>query len=121
MASALFVDTISIYNVGLPVTVGSAVTFPLTLVAANVPGLVQTTGLQSAAESIVLNSYSVKVKRSTALNPGMVVVVITSAAEPALVGQRLMVDKVSLNGLSMLRKAVALDYDVVNPQGREAL
>jgi hypothetical protein len=42
-------------------------------------------------------------------------------AEPDLVGKVLLLDKVSQNGLAMLRKAVASDFDMVNQEGKGGL
>ena len=82
------------------------------------PGLVQTTTLQNAVESRTVNTYSVKVARGTALEKGMAVKVVSCVMEPSLVGKTLLIDKVSQNGLAMLRKAVASDYDIVDQQGK---
>lgn len=114
-------DTVSLYTVGLPVTTGSAVTLPLTLAAANLRGLVQSTVLQNATENISVSVFSIKLPRATPFTVGMVVEVISCLAEPSLVGKKLRVDKVSLNGLAMLRKGTASEFDVVNPQGKEVL
>jgi hypothetical protein len=121
LAAAVLLDTIQILDVGDPVTVGSQVTRALTPVGNPIPGLVQTTTLQNAVESRTDNTYSVKVARGTAVQPGQAVRVVTCLAEPDLVGKVLLLDKVSQNGLAMLRKAVASDFDMVNQEGKGGL
>lgn len=86
-----------------------------------VPGLVQTTTLANAVESRTDSTYSVKVAAGTALRAGQGIEVVSCVAEPDLVGKVLLLDKVSHNGLAMLRKAVASDFDMVNQQGKEGL
>lgn len=121
LAQALLIDTIQIMNVGEPVTVGHNVTRALTPVSVPIPGLVQTTSLANAVESLVDSIYSVKVSRGTEIKAGQAVKVVTCVAEPSLVGKVLLLDKVSQNGLAMLRKGVASDAQVVNQEGKEAL
>lgn len=121
LASSVLVDSIQVFTVGEPVTVGHEVTRQLTFAGDPIPGLVQTTTLQNAIESRVENTYSIKVARGTALRAGQAVVVVRCVAEPDLVGKTLLVDKVSQNGLALIRKAVASDYDSVNQEGKEGM
>lgn len=121
LATATLKDRIKVYAVGDPVTTGIEVTKPLELLANGIPALVQSTTLQNAAESASTSVYSIKVERKTVLDAGMVVEVSACAAEPDLVGYKLLVDKVTLNGLAMIRKATASDYEVVNQEGKEGL
>jgi hypothetical protein len=86
-----------------------------------IPGLVQTTTLQNAVESRTDNTYSDQVARGTAVQAGQALRDVTSLAEPDLVGKVLLLDKVSQNGLAMLRKAVASDFDMVNQEGKGGL
>jgi len=86
-----------------------------------IPGLVQTTTLANAVESRVDNTYSVKVARGTDLNAGQAVRVVSCLAEPDLVGKVLLIEKISQNGLAMIRKAVASDFKVVNQEGKGGL
>jgi hypothetical protein len=118
LAASVLLDSIQIYDVGAPVTVGFEVTRPLTPVGDPVAGLVQTTTLANAAESNVESFYSVKVAQGTALNPGQAVRVLACVMEPQLVGKTLLLDKVSLNGAAMIRKAVATDFEKVNQEGK---
>lgn len=121
LAAAVLKDSLQIYTVGAPVTTGFTVTRALTAVGQPVPGLVQTTTLAYAIESRVDSVYSVKVARGTALAAGQAVKVLTCLAEPSLVGKVLLLDKVSQNGLSLIRKGIATDARVVNQEGKEVL
>jgi hypothetical protein len=47
--------------------------------------------------------------------------VISCQAEPELVGKKLLLDKVSMNGLALIRKAVASEFANVNQEGKENL
>jgi hypothetical protein len=121
LAAAVLLDTIQILDVDEPVTQGAVVTRTTTPVGQPIPGLVQTTTLANAVESQVENTYSIKVARGTQLRAGQAVRVVACGAEPDLVGKTLFVDKVSGNGLAMIRKAVATDFDKVNQQGKEGI
>jgi len=118
---AILLDSVQIFNVGQPVTVGIQVTRELTPVGEPVAGLVQHTGLNNAVESATDTIYSIKVPQATELVSGQAVRVVACLMEPALVGKTLLVDKVSLNGAAMLRKAIASEHEVVNQEGKEAL
>ncbi|AUX83347.1 hypothetical protein FDJ34_gp09 [Microbacterium phage Eleri] len=120
LATVLF-DSVQIYDVAEPVTTGVAVTRALTPVGEPMPGLVQTTTLANAAESLTINTYSVKVARGTDISAGQAVKVLECQLEPSLVGKVLLLDKVSQNGMALIRKAVASDATVVNQEGKEAL
>jgi hypothetical protein len=121
LLAGVLVDTVQIFDVGDPVTVGFEVTRPLTPVGTPVPGLVQSTTLENAVESRTEQVWSIKVSRDTPLAAGQAVQVISSVAEPELVGRKLVVDKVSLNGAAMIRKGVASDFETVNQEGKEGL
>lgn len=121
MAQAVLVDELQIMNVGQPVTVGINVNRELTPVGRPVAGLVQTTVLENAVESRSTSTYSIKVAQGTALKPGQAVKILYCRAEPDLSQKILLVDKVSLNGAAVIRKAVASDYDVVNQEGKGGL
>jgi hypothetical protein len=114
-------DRLQILTVGTPVTMGTQVTRPLTPRGDVVPGLVQATTLENAIESQTSTTYSIKVSHGTGLVAGEAVRVVTCEREPALVGKTLLVDKVSLNGLALIRKATASDFDTVDQQGKGAL
>lgn len=121
LSGAVLVDTISIYEQGPTRTTGIHVTRGLTLVQAGVAALVQTTTLANAVESRTDSVYSIKVAQATDLQAGHIVEVNSCTQEPELVGKRLLVDKVSLNGLALLRKAVAADWTTVDQQGKGGL
>lgn len=121
MAAALFFDSIQILDVGEPVTEGFHVTRALSEVGEPIMGLVQTTTLANAVESSVDSYYSIKVPRGTDIKAGQAIKVITCLMEPDLVGKTLLLDKVSMNGLAMLRKAVASDFYKVNQEGKGGL
>lgn len=121
LAAAVLLDSIQIYDVGQPVTVGPNVTRDITEVGEPVAGLVQTTTLANAVESRVDSVYSVKVARGTDLSAGQAIKVITCLAEPDLVDKVLLIDKISKNGLAMIRKGVASDFGVVNQEGKVVL
>lgn len=121
MSVALLVDSVDLYDVGEVETVGFTTQRPLTLVQAGVQALVQTTTLQNAVESQVANTYSIKVQQGTVIRAGQAVQVATCQQEPDLVGKKLLIDKVSQNGLALVRKAVASDFNVVDQQGKEGL
>lgn len=118
---AILLDSVQLLNVGQPVTVGANVTRSLTPVGAPIAGLVQTTVLQGAIEGRTENIYSVKVPQGTVIQAGQAVKVLVCLLEPDLVGKVLLLDKVSQNGASLIRKAVASDTTVVNQEGKEAL
>lgn len=121
LLSTLLVDTIQVYDVGDPVTVGHEATRPLTPVGDPIPGLVQTTILANAVESRVENMYSIKVAQGTALSAGQAVRVVHCTQEPSLVNKVLLLDKVSQNGLALIIKAVASDFHEVNQEGKSWL
>lgn len=118
MERTLLIDVVDLYTVGEPVTEGYDVYRQATLVSADVASLVQTTVLANAVESQVSNTYSIKLAAGTAVEAGMAVKVTSCRAEPGLVGKHLLIDKVSENGLALIRKAVATDFHSVNQQGK---
>lgn len=121
LTAAVLIDSLQILNVGNPVTVGFEVTRQLTEVGTPIRGLVQTTTLANAVESRVDSTYSVKVPQGTEISAGQAVRVVDCIMEPDLVGKVLLLDKVSKNGMAMIRKAVASDFEVVNQEGKEGL
>ena len=121
LAAAVLVDSIQIMTVGDPVTVGFEVTRELTAVGDPIPGLVQGITLENAVESLTSTTFSVKVAQGTALSAGQAVKVISCVMEPDLVDKVVYIDKVSKNGLAMIRKAVGRDFEVVNSEGKGTL
>lgn len=121
MEQAVLIDTLDLYNVGDLITVGIETQRELTLVEADVTSLVQATTLANAVESATETTYSVKVARTQPMSAGQAVIVKTCQADPSLVGTTLYLDKVTTNGLALIRKAVAsLTYNV-DQQGKEVL
>ncbi|WNO28257.1 hypothetical protein SEA_GAREY24_10 [Microbacterium phage Garey24] len=121
LLASVLLDSIQILDVGDPVTVGHNVIKSLTPVGDPVAGLVQSTTLQNAVESKVETVFSVKVARGTALEAGQAIRVVSCVAEPDLVGKVLLLDKISQNGLALIRKGVASEATVVNQEGKEGL
>lgn len=123
LLGTVLIDSIQILDVGQPVTVGTKVTRPLTPAGDGKPvnALVQTTSLLNAVESRTINTYSVKVAQGTALRAGQAVKVLFCRMEPDLSQRVLLIDKVSENGMSLIRKAVASDYTSVNQEGKANL
>lgn len=118
LAGAVLHDSLQICSVGEPVTVGINVERPITNLGEPVPGLVQTTILGNAIESRTDAVYSIKVARGTALSAGQAVKVVSCVLEPDLIGKILLIDKISKNGLAMIRKAIASDSEIVDQQGK---
>lgn len=114
-------DRVQLLRVGEPVTVGTQVTRSLTPVGDPIPGLVQTSVPQGAVESTTTRVYSVKVPQATVWEAGMAVRVMACLMEPDLVGKVVLLDSISHNGASLIRKAFASDTVVVNQQGKEAI
>ena len=108
-------------DVGEPVTEGAQVTRSLTPVGSPVAGLVQTTVLANTAEGRTNSTYSVKVAQGTVIEAGQAVKVVSCLLEPDLVGTVLLLDKVSLNGASLIRRGIASSVTVVNQEGKESL
>ena len=117
LLGTVLTDTVQLLAVGEPVTVGFEVQRTVTPVGAQIPALVQATTLTNAEESLVSNVYSVKLPAGTVVESGMVAEVVASH-DAALVGKRLLLDKVNRNGLTMIVKAVASDWDAVDQQGK---
>ena len=121
LLSSVLHDSIQIMDVGEPVTEGAQVTRSLTPVGSPVAGLVQTTVLANTAEGRTNSTYSVKVAQGTVIEAGQAVKVVSCLLEPDLVGTVLLLDKVSLNGASLIRRGIASSVTVVNQEGKESL
>ncbi|QZD98599.1 hypothetical protein SEA_JUICER_11 [Microbacterium phage Juicer] len=120
LAASVLIDRLQVLNVGEPQTVGFEVTRELTLAGDPVSGLVQSVTLENAVEGRVSQAYSIKVPQGTAISEGQAVKVLVCRQEPALVGMVLLLDTVSRNGLSMIRKCTASVARTVDQQGKEA-
>lgn len=121
LLSLNFIDLLQIMDVGEPVTVGANVTRSLTAVGDPVAGLVQSVSLENAVDGRVSQTYAIKVHRATALRIGQAIKVLVCRQEPDLVGQVLLVDIMSRNGLALVRKGYGSITKVVNQEGKEAL
>lgn len=88
LRGGVLVDTVSVYRQGDTVTTGTTASRPLSPIALNVPGLVQ---------SDDAGVYTIKT--AEALDTDMVVEVVACHGQPSLVGTYLAVDTVSRNGL----------------------
>ena len=121
LATTVLVDKIDVYTRGELITVGYDTERRLDPFAIGYPALVQSTVLANAVESTVDHVYSIKVAQATPLEAGMVVEVKECTQEPDLVGVRLLVDKMSSNGLAIIRKGVASYYSQVDPQGKDEM
>lgn len=117
----ILLDRVQLLNVGEPVTVGHTVTRSLTPVGQPIAGVVQTSTPQGAVESTTESIYSVKVPQGTVISAGQAVRVEACLMEPELVGKVLLLDSVSKNGLAMIRKAFAKDFESVQQQGKGGL
>lgn len=118
LAAAVLLDRIQVLDVGEPVTVGTSVTRETTEVGGPIAGLVQTISLESASDGRVTQVFSIKVPRGTALAPGQAVRVEACLMEPTLVGQIILVDTMSKNGLAMIRKGYGSNSQIVNQEGK---
>ena len=117
----LLIDDVQIMDVTQPVTTGAYVSRELTPVGAPIKGLVQSVSLENAIEGRVSQLYSVKLPVGTEIEEGQAVKVLACDREAALVGQVVLLDTVSRNGLAMLRKGTGQATRVVNQEGKEAL
>lgn len=118
LLATVLIDELQVLNVGPPVTVGVNVTRALTAAGAPIRGLVQSVTLESAVDGRITQSYAIKVARGTALDKGQAVRVISCAQEPDLVGQELLIDTISRNGLALIRKGTASIFANVNQEGK---
>lgn len=118
LQAAVLLDSIQLGTLGDPITVGHEVTRSFTAVGEPVPGLVQSISLESANEGRVVQAFSIKVPRGTALEPGDAVQVVACLMEPDLVGKLLLIDTISRNGLAMIRKGYASSFQNVNQEGK---
>lgn len=121
LLSLNFIDRIQIMDVGEQVTTGTQVTRALTPVGDPVAGLVQSVSLENAVEGRMSQTYSIKVGRTVPLSAGQAIKVLVCRQEPDLVGQVLLVDTMSRNGLALVRKGFGSVSQVVNQEGKEAL
>ena len=118
LLSIILVDKVQIYTVGPPITTGIQVTRQLTPLGEPVNGLVQTTLLANAVESLTETTWSVKVAAEVPLRGGMAVQVLMCQQDPSLVGEYLLIDRVSQSGMNLIRKGVSGSFMAVDQQGK---
>ena len=118
LLSVILVDKVQIYTVGPPVTTGIQVTRQLAPLGEPVNGLVQTTLLANAVESLTDTTWSVKVAAEVPLRGGMAVQVLMCQQDPSLVGEYLLIDRVSQSGVNLIRKGVSGSFMAVDQQGK---
>lgn len=116
MTDTLLVDRTDAYKLQPPVVVGYASRRARELVSREIKCLVQATSTD-VVDGLGDIAYSVKVPTGTGLSPGMLLVITQCTREPSLVGVELMVDSISEDGLSIIRKCIAHAYSTVDHQG----
>ena len=121
LLSLVLVDKVQLCTVGPPVTVGIQVTRQLTALGEPVNGLVQTTLLSNAVESLTETTWSVKVAAEVPLRGGMAVQVLMCQQDPSLVGEYLLIDRVSQSGMNLIRKGVSGSFMTVDQQGKAVM
>ena len=121
LLSLVLVDKVQLYTVGPPVTTGIQVTRQLAPLGEPVNGLVQTTLLANAVESLTETTWSVKVAAEVLLRGGMVVQVLRCQQDPSLVGEYLLIDRVSQSGMNLIRKGVSGSFMAVDQQGKAVM
>ena len=121
LLSLVLVDKVQLYTVGPPVTTGIQVTRQLTAIGEPVNGLVQTTLLANAVESLTETTWSVKVAAEVPLQGGMAVQVLMCQQDPSLVGEVLLIDRVNQSGMNIIRKSVSGSFMTVDQQGKAVM
>ena len=121
LLSLVLVDKVQIYTVGPPVTTGIQVTRQLVPLGEPVNGLVQTTLLANAVESLTETTWSVKVAAEVPLQGGMAVQVLMCQQDPSLVGEVLLIDRVNQSGMNIIRKGVSGSFMTVDQQGKAVM
>ena len=121
LLSLVLVDKVQIYTVGPPITTGIQVTRQLAPLGEPVSGLVQTTILANAVESLTETTWSVKVAAEVPLRGGMAVQVLVCQQDPSLVGEYLLIDRVSQSGMNLIRKGVSGSFMAVDQQGKAVM
>lgn len=118
LKAAVLLDNVQVLKVGPKVTVGAQVTRELIPQGDPVAGLVQSVTLENAVDGRVTQVFSIKVPQGTSIEAGDAVRVEACLMEPDLVGQVLLVDTISQNGLAMIRKGYASKFTEVNQEGK---
>lgn len=116
MTDTLLVDRADAYKLQPPTVEGYASRRARELVSREIKCLVQATSTD-VVDGLGDIAYSVKVPTGIGLSPGMLLVITQCTREPSLVGVELMVDSISEDGLSIIRKCIAHAYSTVDHQG----
>ena len=121
LLSLVLVDKVQLYTVGPPVTTGIQVTRQIAPLGEPVNGLVQTTLLANAVESLTETTWSVKVAAEVPLQGGMAVQVLVCQQDPSLVGEYLLIDRVNQSGMNLIRKGISASFMAVDQQGKAVM
>lgn len=116
LADTLLIDRVAMYQLQPATVTRYSSSRTRELVHSQVRSLVQATSTD-AVEGLGDVTYSVKLPTTTEVQPGMLLVVTMCTREPSLVGMELMVDSISEDGLSIIRKCIAHSYTTVDHQG----
>jgi len=116
LADTLLIDRVAMYQLQPATVTRYSSSRTRELVHSQVRSLVQATSTD-VVEGLGDVTYSVKLPTTTEVQPGMLLVVTVCTREPSLVGMELMVDSISEDGLSIIRKCIAHSYTTVDHQG----
>lgn len=116
LADTLLIDRVAVYQLQPATVTRYSSSRTRELVHPQVRSLVQATSTD-VVEGLGDVTYSVKLPTTTEVQPGMLLVVTMCTREPSLVGMELMVDSISEDGLSIIRKCIAHSYTTVDHQG----
>lgn len=116
LADTLLIDRVAVYQLQPATVTRYSSSRTRELVRSQVRSLVQATSTD-VVEGLGDVTYSVKLPTATGVQPGMLLVVTKCTREPSLVGMELMVDSISEDGLSIIRKCIAHSYTTVDHQG----
>lgn len=116
LADTLLIDRVAMYQLQPATVTRYSSSRTRELVHSQVRSLVQATSTD-VVEGLGDVAYSVKLPTTTEVQPGMLLVVTMCTREPSLVGMELMVDSISEDGLSIIRKCIAHSYTTVDHQG----
>lgn len=116
LADTLLIDRVAVYQLQPATVTRYSSSRTRELVSPQVRSLVQATSTD-VVEGLGDVTYSVKLPTTTEVQPGMLLVVTMCTREPSLVDMELMVDSISEDGLSIIRKCIAHSYTTVDHQG----
>lgn len=116
LTDTLLIDRVAVYQLQPATVTRYSSSRTRELVHSQVRSLVQATSTD-VVEGLGDDTYSVKLPTTTEVQPGMLLVVTMCTREPSLVGMELMVDSISEDGLSIIRKCIAHAYSTVDHQG----